>query len=67
MSVEGPDPPVRDAMDRHGIQVVALFPSFPDRRDESGGLEDFQVLSDRLLGYPEPLNQLRLAQPVPTA
>ena len=47
------DPPVVDQPDRHRVQVVELLPALPARDDETGVLEDAQVLHHAEAGHLE--------------
>jgi len=64
------DPPLLVLMERHGIEVVQLFPTPPHRADQMGRLQDGQVLRQRLTGHVDALAQLAerlavvLVQPV---
>ncbi len=63
--LEFPDPAGLELVDRYRIQVVELAAAVAHRRHEVGGLENIDVLADRLPAHVEPVAELTQSQPGP--
>ncbi|MCY1561545.1 hypothetical protein D9M68_988120 [compost metagenome] len=58
-ALELSDPALVNLVQRHGVQVVQLFPALPDDGDEVGRFELLQVLRHGLAGHVHVLTQGR--------